>query len=151
MNIEKPQFNKPEEKPVLQEINLKDLKKGDTVVIEVGNTTIYEITLLGREKGSANVKLKISKYSADNPEQPQIEELTARMPGGFEMDRIEDVGNNRVVTKKGIGIMKDIIKTGGENTLYFENIRDLNGELNAKQMRTQPVSKILEIEKQNKK
>lgn len=149
--IEKPRFNKPEENLVLQEINLKDLKKGDKMVIEVGDATIYEIILLGREKGSANVKLRISKYSADNPEQPQIEELTARMPGGFEMDRVEDVGNKRVVTKEGVGIMKDIIKIGGENTLYFENIKNLNGESNAKQMRTQPVSKILEIQKQDKK
>ena len=149
MSIENPKFNKAE-KPILEEVNLKDLKKGDKIVIEVGNKTIYEITLLGREKGNANVRLKISKYSTDNPKQPQIKELTARMPGGFEMDKVEDIGNDRVVTKEGIGIMKDTIKTGGEHTLYFENIKDLDGKPYAKQIRTAPVSKILEVDKQEK-
>ena len=151
MSIEKLQFKKLEAEPILQEINLKELKRGDKIIIEVGDKTTYEITLLSREKGSANVKLKIIKYSADNPEHPQIEELTARMPGGFEMDKVEDVGDDRVVIKEGIGIMKDTIKIGGENTLYFENIKYLDGEPYAKQMRTAPVSKILEVDKQETK
>lgn len=139
MNPEKMQkFNKSEQEPKIEEVNLKDLKRGDKIIVKVGEKTTYEITLLGREKGSANVKLKITTYSADNPEQPQIEELTARMPGGFEMN-------------KGAGIMNDIIKAGGEYTLYFENIKDKNEEPYAGKMRTEPVSQILKVDKQKEK
>src|SRR3989338_3914983 len=115
MGIENPQFNKNKiEKRIFEEVNLKDLKKGDKIVVQTGkeNKRIYEITLLGREKGSAIVKLKITEYSAQNPEEPRVEELKARMPGGFEIDRVEDIQEDRVVTKKGRGIMKDKIKIG---------------------------------------
>lgn len=150
MSIENSRKLNQEEEPKIEEIDIKDLKKGDKMVIEVDSKTTYEITLLGREKGSANVKLRITSYS-DNPENPKIEELTARMPGGFEMDTVEDIGNDRVVTKDGVGIMKDTIKTGSEHTLYFENIKYLNGEPYAKQIRTEPVSKILEINRHEAK
>ena len=153
MSIENPQFNRLEEDPMLKEVNLKDLRKGDKVVVETKNDKdieIYEITLLGRERGSANVKLKITRYRASDPEHPKVEELTARMPGGFEMNRVEDIGNDRVITKEGAGIIKDTIKAGGEYTLYFENIKDLDGEPSAGKMRSAPVSKIVEVNKQEK-
>ena len=139
---------------MLKEINLKDLKKGDKIVVETRNgedIEIYEMTLLGRERGSANVQLKITKRLAKDPEHPQVEELIARMPGGFEMNKVEDTKEGRVVTKEGRGLMKDMIKTGGEHTLYFENIKTIDGERYAGKMRTTPVSKILEVNKQERK
>lgn len=151
MGIENPQLNKNEVKErFFEEVNLKDLKIGDKIVVQTGkeNKRIYEITLIGRKRGSAIVKLKITEYSIQNPEEKKVKELTARMPGGFEMNKIGDAPGDRIVTKEGRGLVKDKIKIGGENTLYFENVKTLDGGPYSGKIRTEPISEILKINKQ---
>lgn len=122
----KEEIEKAEEE--IKEVSFADLKRGDKLSVEtlLGETiNTFEITIIGKRKDGLRVIVR-SEYGEE------VEEFTARMPGGITMHRDGLTGYLKVEDDE------------EKNCLFFENLKDAKskGKLSSA-MRTTPIKKII--------
>ncbi len=161
---EKPPQERPkEEKPKVEkeqtqegievdEIKFEDLDEGDRLVVDTSDhpeeyIRQYDIKVMDKKRTKdGEIEYLIVEFEDPNEVPDKEKTLIAKMPGGF------------VKFLKENNITKGVIRTEGNNCLYFEdvNFRDVYQKTRSgkrrvrfsKSIRTTPIRKIVVIEKE---
>ncbi len=154
MKFEKPEPFEAEKEKGIEQIDLRELSAGDRVKIETGddpeNISIYEMTILGREKGRPRVDAK--KQYFYKGEARDKSRFTARwVAGGFDLPSYggDEKFKGQKLSKEEKEFLNNLVKPGDH--LYFETIKTPKENSTTVANMTMPIRKIMELVKKVEK